>query len=233
MTGLPSANIRKTYITGPGGLLVTDINGEPTYPLANAHGDIVGTTDVAGGFTATPIADEFGRPTTGVPTSRLGWLGAHQRSTDHTATGIIRMGVRLYDPTLGRFLSVDPVEGGSANDYDYAAGDPVNRTDLCGTSWKWLKNQWERFKNGGLTDDEVRKCKELQREAEDILGRGHKPSPERIGKYNDFRRRNKPMISKCDHNGYPIKRPARQQSVLEILRESIWVGIKGGVRAGR
>ena len=41
------------------------------------------------------------------------------------------MGARPYAPALGRFLSVDPV-GGSANDYEYAMGDPVNNFDLDG-----------------------------------------------------------------------------------------------------
>jgi RHS repeat-associated protein len=36
------------------------------------------------------------------------------------------MGVRLYVPTLGRFLQVDPVEGGSLNSYEYAGQDPIN-----------------------------------------------------------------------------------------------------------
>ena len=40
--------------------------------------------------------------------------------------------VRLYDPTAGRFLSVDPVYGGNANAYDYVHGNPVNRYDLDG-----------------------------------------------------------------------------------------------------
>ena len=40
--------------------------------------------------------------------------------------------VRLYDPALGRFLQVDPVEGGSCNDYDYVCGDPINNLDLDG-----------------------------------------------------------------------------------------------------
>lgn len=49
------------------------------------------------------------------------------------------MGVRLYHPATGRFLSVDPVAGGSANNYDYCNADPVNCTDLGGTfTWKGL-----------------------------------------------------------------------------------------------
>lgn len=40
------------------------------------------------------------------------------------------MGLRLYDPSVGRFFQVDPIEGGNANDYDYGSGDPINRKDL-------------------------------------------------------------------------------------------------------
>ncbi|CAL9574880.1 hypothetical protein SUDANB95_04873 [Actinosynnema sp. ALI-1.44] len=62
-----------------------------------------------------------------------GWLGQHQRPYEHAgALSTVQMGARPYSPLLGRFLSVDPVEGGSANDYDYVNGDPVNTTDLDG-----------------------------------------------------------------------------------------------------
>lgn len=44
---------------------------------------------------------------------------------------MIEMGARLYNPTLGRFLEVDPVEGGVDNDYGYPA-EPVNQFDLDG-----------------------------------------------------------------------------------------------------
>lgn len=62
-----------------------------------------------------------------------GWLGQHQRPYEHTgALALVQMGARPYSPLLGRFLSVDPEEGGSANDYDYVAGDPINSVDLDG-----------------------------------------------------------------------------------------------------
>ncbi|XVV05986.1 RHS repeat-associated core domain-containing protein [Actinosynnema sp. CA-248983] len=60
-----------------------------------------------------------------------GWLGQHQRPYEHAGVlAIVQMGARPYSPLLGRFLSVDPIEGGSAN--DYADADPINQTDLDG-----------------------------------------------------------------------------------------------------
>jgi hypothetical protein len=47
------------------------------------------------------------------------------------------MGARPYDPTTGRFLSVDPIDGGSLNNYDYAGQDAVDDYDLDGNSCKW------------------------------------------------------------------------------------------------
>jgi hypothetical protein len=48
------------------------------------------------------------------------------------------MGVRLYTPTLGRFLQTDPVPGGSASTYAYPT-DPINQFDLNGQWWGWRK----------------------------------------------------------------------------------------------
>ena len=43
------------------------------------------------------------------------------------------MGARAYSPTDGRFTQPDPIQGGCANNYTYAFGDPVSNPDVSGT----------------------------------------------------------------------------------------------------
>lgn len=116
--------------------LVTDDGTEAStsLQLANLHGDIVATASPdpeASAPTATFEADEFGVPR-GTAERRYSWLGGGARRTTMPG-GAIQMGVRGYVPSLGRFTTTDPVDGGSANAYDYANADPVNGFDLAGT----------------------------------------------------------------------------------------------------
>jgi RHS repeat-associated protein len=55
------------------------------------------------------------------------------RSRRIDPTGFYWLGARYYEPTSGRFLSADPMgHAASPSLYDYAGGDPVNRTDPDG-----------------------------------------------------------------------------------------------------
>jgi RHS repeat-associated protein len=127
-------------ITGPDGQLVATIDqaGTVTWQISNLHGDTIATATSTDIVPSTYfLTDEYGNTITGYSTAaRYGWLGGKQRAQDDLA-GLTLMGVRLYSPTLGRFLSVDPVPGGSANNYAYPT-DPVNAFDLNGQWWHWL-----------------------------------------------------------------------------------------------
>ncbi|WP_434597657.1 DNRLRE domain-containing protein [Streptomyces sp. A5-4] len=112
----------------------TPSGGATVLQLSNLQGDIAVQLplDQSGAVTVQHF-DEYGRGATG---PAYGWLGSQQRATA-AVTGDVVMGVRLYDRSLGRFLSADPVYGGSCNAYEYVCGDPVSGVDLGGTSLKY------------------------------------------------------------------------------------------------
>jgi RHS repeat-associated protein len=137
-------------IKGIGGELaaIRESSGTTSLQLANLHGDIVATASLSSSAKAPTASfefDEFGVAKKG-SAGRYGWLGGGQRRTE-LPSGVIQMGVRSYVPSVGRFISADPVDGGSANSYDYSNGDPVNSFDPSG------EKPWDVETKGPCTGD--------------------------------------------------------------------------------
>jgi RHS repeat-associated protein len=123
-------------LLGPDGNLsgTIDQTGTATLDLVNPHGDVVAAVadDVnAVGPLSYQESTEFGQPRDPANAyDTYGWVGAHRRVSSDFG-GMILMGVRLYNPLSGRFLSVDQIPGGNPNSYAYPS-DPVNGYDLSG-----------------------------------------------------------------------------------------------------
>ncbi|WP_162605275.1 RHS repeat-associated core domain-containing protein [Jiangella ureilytica] len=109
--------------------------------LQDLFGDHNGTADTAidadAGAVRNRERDPFGnyRGSTGGVTSFPTDRGFHTGIEDD-ATGMIQMGARAYDPTIGRFLSVDPIidhtNPQQMNGYAYASNNPITGSDPTG-----------------------------------------------------------------------------------------------------
>jgi len=133
-----SGVIQETSVSGPAGDLASYAGAPETstgtsYRYYNGHGDLAADADQAGNRANAYTYDSFGAAlqTPAANSTEERWTARWDKRLD-TSSALIEMGVRAYDPVLGRFTSVDPIEGGSLNTYDYADQDPVNTYDLDG-----------------------------------------------------------------------------------------------------
>ncbi|MGA5305971.1 RHS repeat-associated core domain-containing protein [Nucisporomicrobium flavum] len=98
------------------------------------EGSIVNGTPVAQTYTkryTTPFGAPRGTKPANWPDDK-GFLG----KTADTTTGLTHIGAREYDPSIGRFISVDPVlnssDEQSLNGYTYAGNNPTTLSDPTG-----------------------------------------------------------------------------------------------------
>jgi RHS repeat-associated protein len=124
-----------SYVQGAHGLTEQRSGEAPSYPLADAHGDITAIAGPTGGVESRQEYGPWGEQLSG-PSLEMGYLGAWERPTD-PASGLIQMGARTYDPSLGAFATEDPVfgrvgVGASINRYLYVRDNPFGAFDLNG-----------------------------------------------------------------------------------------------------
>jgi len=98
----------------------------------DALGSTTALTNASGAVSATMLYDAWGnqRATTGSGHGNYRFTGSERDTT----TGLYHMGARFYDPTVGRWLSEDPIqdthfEPATLNFYAYALNNPALHTD--------------------------------------------------------------------------------------------------------
>ncbi|MFH8223139.1 polymorphic toxin-type HINT domain-containing protein [Streptomyces sp. NPDC018057] len=132
-----SGTVTGTRYYAAGGALAVRTGGKLFFLLPDQHG--TATTEV----TADAAQEVTHRKTNifGGPrgTQPLKWAGdkGFVGGTNDADTGLVHLGAREYDPSTGRFISVDPVmdlnDPQQLNGYTYGDNNPVSLSDPAGT----------------------------------------------------------------------------------------------------
>ena len=144
------------YIYG-NGLEARVKNGKVSYYVTDVRGSIVAIVDENGNVTHKYQYDEFGKVVQKQeadynPFQYVGKYGVLYL-TDHQ----YYMRARHYDPTIGRFLSEDPIW--STNLYPYADNNPINAIDPEGLrpsvydAWALSDEAYNRHTKGDMVGD--------------------------------------------------------------------------------
>lgn len=124
------------YYTVGGITVATRINtNNPIYLMSDLHGTNQVATDPTTWTVTRRYMDPFGNPLGAITGGT--WPGSHGfiGKPTNQATALTDLGAREYDPTTGRFTSVDPVRDNdpqALNGYAYANSNPLTNSDPTG-----------------------------------------------------------------------------------------------------
>ena len=117
--------------------LAREISGTYYYYLYNGHGDVIQVIDENGNAVNSYSYDEWGNILSSQEqiSNPMKYAGEYYDEE----TGLYYLRARYYDPSIGRFISKDSVEGEinnplTINLYTYCANNPINSWDPSGNS---------------------------------------------------------------------------------------------------
>ncbi|SEU27341.1 RHS repeat-associated core domain-containing protein [Nonomuraea wenchangensis] len=123
------------YYSGPDGAVVAVRNGTGvTYMASGLHGTTQMAIDASTGQVTRERYKPYGqrRGIDDLPFTDRGFLG----KVEDASTGLDYLSARYYDPSIGRFITTDPVlnldKPQWINPYSYAASNPVGLSDPSG-----------------------------------------------------------------------------------------------------
>lgn len=134
LTGSTTTGVRHLALPGGGTVVRTGTGSNYKFEISDPHGtsglylDSTGQTPTWRQF--TPYGNTRGNTVSWI--DNRGFLNA----PNNTNTGLTQLGARQYDPTLGRFISLDPLfeatDDQQLTGYSYAANNPITHSDPSG-----------------------------------------------------------------------------------------------------
>jgi len=131
-----SVTTTTTYTWGDNAQLIgMNVVGQQHYVVTDAQGSVLALTDASGNVTDTWAYDAFGNQVSRTGTSVNPFRYTGEYFDD--AIGLQYNRARWYDASVGRFVSIDIIDGSlvnpvTLNKYVYAGSDPANNVDPDG-----------------------------------------------------------------------------------------------------
>jgi RHS repeat-associated protein len=137
---------------GVGGLLLVQEAGSTYFPAFDGNGNVHGLIKSSDGSLAAMYEyDGFGNTLRESGTYAASNPFRFSTKFADAETGEVNYGLRIYSPTLGRFITRDPIEEqGGLNPYAFVTNNGINKWDLLGMRVECRDVDRSVFHEGGV-----------------------------------------------------------------------------------